>query len=106
MTDFNESTFRELSNSLNELNISTARIITKTEQIFDSLEKLEKTLENVVSESAALEKRVTVLEQNIPKELNTKIALLESSLVTYSKVSWIVMTAALLAVVQSIFKIL
>ena len=75
----------ELNQSLNELKVNTHTIVVKMEQIYDSIEKLEKTVETISTAVSSQEKRLTVLEQLTPKNLIEDLALLKNSQQTYNK---------------------
>jgi len=68
----------ELNQNLNELKINTQTIVIKMEQIYDSIEKLEKTVETISTAVSSQEKRLTVLEQSTPRNLIEDLALLKT----------------------------
>ena len=96
----------ELNQSLNELKVNTQTIVVKMEQIYDSIEKLEKTVETISTAVSSQEKRLTVLEQSIPKNLIEDIALLKNSQHAYNKLLWLIGGGVAAALMQSFFKII
>jgi len=96
----------ELNESLNELKVNTQTIVIKMEQIYDSIGKLEKTVETISTAVSSQEKRLTVLEQSIPKNLIEDLALLKNSQQTYSKLLWLVGGGVAASLMQSFFKII
>jgi hypothetical protein len=96
----------ELNQNLNELKINTQTIVIKMEQIYDSIEKLEKTVETISTAVSSQEKRLTVLEQSTPRNLIEDLALLKNAQQTYSKLLWLVGGGVLASLMQSFFKVI
>jgi predicted nucleic acid-binding Zn-ribbon protein len=96
----------ELNSSLNELKVNTHTIVVKMDQIYDSIEKLEKTVETISTAVSSQEKRLTVLEQSVPKNLIEDLALLKNSQQTYNKLLWLIGGGVAAALMQSFFKII
>jgi len=97
---------KELNENLNELKINTQTICVKMDQIYDSIEKLEKTIETISTAVSSQEKRITVIEQTIPKNLIEDLVLLKNSQQTYNKILWLVASGVAMSLLQSIFKII
>jgi tetrahydromethanopterin S-methyltransferase subunit B len=106
MSQLNEESIKELNNTLNELKVNTHTIVIKMDQIYDSIEKLEKTVETISAAVSTQEKRLTVLEQSTPKNLIEDLALLKNSQQTYNKILWVIATGVAMSLVQSIFKVI
>jgi hypothetical protein len=106
MPQINEESFKEINDSLNELKVNTHTIVVKMDQIYDSIEKLEKTVEAISHAVSSQEKRLTVLEQGVPKNLIEDLVILKSSQQTYNKLLWIIATGVAAALMQSFFKII
>lgn len=96
----------ELNQNLSELKVNTNTIVLKMEQIYDSIEKLEKTVESVSAAVSSQEKRVTVLEQSVPKHLLEDLAILKNSQASYNKLLWIIGGGVIAALIQSFFKVM
>ena len=106
MAQLNEDSIIHLNETLNELKVNTHTICVKMDQIYDSIEKLEKTVETISTAVSTQEKRITILEQGIPKNLIEDLALLKSAQQTYNKLLWVVATGVAAALMQSFFKII
>jgi len=106
MAQLNEDSISHLNETLNELKVNTHTICVKMDQIYDSIEKLEKTVETISTAVSTQEKRITILEQGIPKNLIEDLALLKSAQQTYNKLLWVVATGVAAALMQSFFKII
>jgi chromosome segregation ATPase len=75
---------------LTELKISVERMSSRVDQTYDRMERLETSLQKMETAMSGQERRVIVLEQNVPKDLISDLALIKDSLATYKKLSWIV----------------
>jgi uncharacterized coiled-coil protein SlyX len=106
MAQLSEDAVNHLNETLSELKVNTHTICVKMDQIYDSIEKLEKTVETISTAVSTQEKRITILEQGIPKNLIEDLALLKSAQNTYNKLLWIIATGVAAALMQSFFKII
>jgi hypothetical protein len=78
---------------LTELKISIERMSARVDQTYDRMERLESSLQEVKSSMSGQERRVIILEQNIPPNLISDLALMKDSISTYKKVVWIAVAA-------------
>jgi chromosome segregation ATPase len=78
---------------LTELKISVERMSARVDQTYDRMERLENSLQEVKSSMSGQERRVIILEQNVPPNLISDLALMKDSVDTYKKVVWIVVAA-------------
>jgi tetrahydromethanopterin S-methyltransferase subunit B len=106
MSQFNEGDIKQLNNTLHSLKVDTQTIVVKMDQIYDSIEKLEKTVETISQAVSSQEKRLTVLEQGMPRNLIEDLALVKNAQQTYNKLLWIIATGVAAALMQAFFKIL
>jgi len=106
MPQMSEEALGNLNESLNQLKINTQTICVKMDQIYDSIEKLEKTVETISTAVSSQEKRLTVLEQGVPKNLIEDLALVKNAQQTYNKLLWIIAGGVAAALMQSFFKII
>lgn len=106
MSQFNEDDIKQLNNTLHSLKVDTQTIVVKMDQIYDSIEKLEKTVETISQAVSSQEKRLTVLEQGMPRNLIEDLALVKNAQQTYNKLLWIIATGVAAALMQAFFKIL
>ena len=63
---------------------------TRVDQTYDRMERLENSMNKMETAMSGQERRVIILEQNVPPELRSDLALIKDSLATYKKFSWIV----------------
>lgn len=106
MQQLSEELIIQLNENLSELKVNTHTLCVKMDQIYDSIEKLEKTVETISQAVSSQEKRLTVLEQGIPRNLIEDLTILKSSQQTYNKLLWIIATGVAAALMQSFFKII
>ena len=106
MAQLNEDSISHLNDTLNQLKVNTHTICVKMDQIYDSIEKLEKTVESISTAVSTQEKRITILEQGIPKNLIEDLALVKNAQQTYNKLLWVIATGVGMSLIQSIFKII
>jgi chromosome segregation ATPase len=111
MAPLNEEGVKELNKILSELTINSKTIVVKMDQIYDSIERLESSIEKLEATTEKIstvvgtqEKRITVLESQFPPHLMQDIALLKRSQDTFSKILWIVGTAAIGSLLNAVFK--
>ena len=106
MAQVSEEMALELNQSLNELKVNTQTIVIKMDQIYDSIEKLEKTVESISTAVSSQEKRLTVLEQGIPKNLIEDMAILKNAQQTHNRILWLVGGGVLASLMDMIFKLM
>lgn len=106
MIQLSDDAARELNESLNELKFNSNTMVVKIEQIHDSMEKLEKTVESLTQNLGSQEKRITILEQKIPVDLITDIALIKRQQEASSKTLWTMVTITTGLIVQAIYRML
>lgn len=100
----NEEVARELIQTLNDLKITNNTMVVKMDQIYDSIEKLEKTVETISRAVSSQEKRLTVLEQSVPPNLLQDLAVLKSTQESQSKILWLVGSGTAIALIQAVVK--
>ena len=106
-----DESIKELTQALNELKVTNTTMVVKMEQIYDSIErletsieKLEKVTESINNSVSSQEKRLTVLEQNVPHHLMQDLAVIKSTQDTQSKILWLVGSGTALALIQALIK--
>ena len=104
MIQLSDEAARELNDTLNELKVNSNTMVIKMDQIHDSMEKLEKTVELLTQNLSTQEKRITILEQKVPQDLITDIALIKRSQESSSKTLWTMVTITTGLIVQAIYK--
>lgn len=90
MSEENSEVVREL---LTELKISVERMSARVDQTYDRMERMETSIQKVEGSVSGQERRVIILEQNVPQNLISDLALLKDSVDTYKKVVWIAIAA-------------
>lgn len=90
-TDQNEIV-REL---LTELKIGMERMANRIDQTYDSIEKLESTIQKMEASVSSQERRLIILEESVPENLISDLALMKESQTTYRKMVWIIVAAVL-----------
>ncbi len=106
MIQLSDDAAKELNDSLNELKVNSQTIVYKMDQIQDSMEKLEKTVESLTNNLGNQEKRITILEQKIPQDLLTDIVLLKRHQESSSRILWTMVTITSGLIVQAIYKLI
>jgi septal ring factor EnvC (AmiA/AmiB activator) len=91
---------------LTELNIKIERMSSRVDQTYDRMERLESSLQKMETAMSSQERRVIILEQNVPQNLNADLALIKDSLANYKKFSWIVAGAVVASWVNEILGLL
>jgi hypothetical protein len=108
---FSEESVKDLTQALNELKMTNNTMVVKMEQIYDSIERLETSIEKLEKVTEAInqsvssqEKRLTVLEQNVPSHLMQDLAVLKSTQESQSKILWLVGSGTALALIQAVIR--
>lgn len=78
---------------LTELKISVERMSARVDQTYDRIERLENSIQKVESAVSSQERRLIVLEQGVPQNLVSDLALMKDSIETYKKAVWIAIAA-------------
>lgn len=78
---------------LTEMNIKIERMSARVDQTYDRIERLENSIQKVESAVSSQERRLIVLEQAVPQNLVSDLALMKDSIDTYKKVVWIAVAA-------------
>lgn len=90
MSQLEQETAKELADAINSVKINTERLVTKMELIYDSVERLENAIEKINETVTSQERRITILEQSVPKNLLEDVVLLKSAQAAMSKFLWLV----------------
>ena len=78
---------------LTELKISIERMAARVDQTYDRIERLESSIQKVETSVSTQERRLIILEQSVPSNLVSDLALMKDSVDTYKKVVWIAVAA-------------
>ncbi len=90
MHQLDQDSIRELNESVNSVKVNTERLVTQMELIYDSIEKLETYVGKINDSLNNQERRITILEQSVPKDLLQDIALIKAAQASSSKFLWMV----------------
>jgi len=90
MHQLDQDSIRELNESVNSVKVNTERLVTQMELIYDSIEKLENYVGKINDSLNNQERRITILEQSVPKDLLQDIALIKAAQASSSKFLWMV----------------
>lgn len=80
---------------LTELKIGMERMANRIDQTYDSIEKLETTIQKMEASVSSQERRLIILEESVPENLISDLALMKESQATYRKMVWIIVAAVL-----------
>ena len=78
---------------LTELKISIEKMSARVDQTYDRIERLEGSIQKVETSVSSQERRLIILEQSVPQNLVSDLALMKDSVETYKKVVWIALAA-------------
>jgi len=78
---------------LTELKISVERMSARVDQTYDRIERLEGSIQKVENAVSSQERRLIVLEQGVPQNLVSDLALMKDSVEIYKKTVWIAIAA-------------
>jgi chromosome segregation ATPase len=78
---------------LTELKINVEKMSARVDQTYDRMERLESSLSKMENAMSGQERRVIILEQNVPANLVSDLALMKDSVETYKKAVWVAMAA-------------
>ena len=92
-----EESVKELSIMLTEVKLSTERMAAKLEQTCDSIERLERSIHRIDNAVSSQERRLIIVEESIPDNLLSDLALMKDSQDTQKKIIWGVIAAILAA---------
>jgi len=104
MAQLGDENIKDLYNILSDLKGNSQTIVVKMDQIYDSIESLEETVEMIKSSVSSQRDRITVIEQSIPEHLKETLTLLKNTQESYNKLIWAISAAAIAGLMNSIFK--
>lgn len=104
MNPLDQETAREMTEAINSVKVNTERLVAQMELIYTAVEKLENSLEKMNDSLMQQDRRVTVLEQLVPKNLIEDVALIKAAQASSSKFLWTVAGVALTTFVNMIFR--
>lgn len=93
---------RDLETMVIEIKLGTERLIAKLDQLNSGVSRLESSLCKVDKTVEELEKKVIILEQELPDDLRRDLALLKNSQDTQTKFMWLLGGSILSVVIKII----
>ena len=97
---------QDMQSMILEIKIATDRVYSKLEQLTSSVAKLEGSLLNIDMKVAELEKKVIIMDQAIPDDLNKDITLLKNAQETQAKLMWLMAGGIVTALIKVFFDML
>lgn len=104
MYQLDQESVKELNEAVNSVKVNTERLVAQMELIYESVEKLENSIEKINDVINIQERRITVLEQSIPKNLIEDVALIKASQASSSRFLWMVAGIAGTTFINMLFR--
>lgn len=101
-----EYAVRELTESIHEIKLNTERLVAKLEQVNSNIERLEDSVEDLHTSLSEQDRRLTILEQMVPRNLVQDVAILKQNQATVTKILWLLGGATLTTLGDMLMKIL
>jgi len=101
-----EYAVRELTDSIHEIKLNTERLVSKLEQVNSNIERLEDSVEDLHTSLSEQDRRLTILEQMVPRNLIQDVAILKQNQGNFSKLLWLIGGATATTLANMIFKLL
>jgi septal ring factor EnvC (AmiA/AmiB activator) len=101
-----EYAVRDLTESIHEIKLNTERLVTKLEQVNDNIEKLERSVEDLHTSLSEQDRRLTKLEQLVPRNLIEDVAILKQNQSSVTKILWLLGGGTLTALGDTLLKML
>ena len=101
-----EYAVRELTESIHEIKLNTERLVSKLEQVNSNIERLEDSVEDLHTSLSEQDRRLTILEQMVPRNLVQDVAILKQNQATVTKILWLLGGATLTTLGDMLMKIL
>jgi len=101
-----EYAVRELTESIHEIKLNTERLVAKLEQVNNNIERLEDSVEDLHNSLSEQDRRLTILEQMVPRNLVQDVAILKQNQSTVTKILWLLGGGTLTALGDTLLKML
>ena len=101
-----EYAVRELTESIHEIKLNTERLVTKLEQVNSNIERLEDSVEDLHTSLSEQDRRLTILEQMVPRNLVQDVAILKQNQATVTKILWLLGGATITTLGDMVMKLL
>lgn len=84
-----EYAVRELTDSIHEIKLNTERLVSKLEQVNSNIERLEDSVEDLHTSISEQDRRLTILEQMVPRNLVQDVAILKQNQSSFNRILWL-----------------
>ena len=84
-----EYAVRELTDSIHEIKLNTERLVSKLEQVNSNIERLEDSVEDLHTSLSEQDRRLTILEQMVPRNLVQDVAILKQNQSSANRILWL-----------------
>ncbi len=101
-----EYAVRELTESIHEIKLNTERLVAKLEQVNSNIERLEDSVEDLHTSLSEQDRRLTILEQMVPRNLVQDVAILKQNQATVTKILWLLGGATITTLADMLMKLL
>jgi len=101
-----EYAVRELTDSIHEIKLNTERLVAKLEQVNSNIERLEDSVEDLHNSLSEQDRRLTILEQMVPRNLVQDVAILKQNQATVTKILWLLGGATITTLGDMLMKLL
>lgn len=101
-----EYAVRELTESIHEIKLNTERLVAKLEQVNNNIERLEDSVEDLHTSLSEQDRRLTILEQMVPRNLVQDVAILKQNQSTVTKILWLLGGATITTLADMLMKLL
>ncbi len=101
-----EYAVRDLTDGIHEIKLNTERLVSKLEQVNNNIERLEDSVEDLHTSLSEQDRRLTILEQMVPRNLVQDVALLKQNQATVTKILWLLGGATITTLGDMLMKIL
>jgi site-specific recombinase len=104
MYQLDQEAAKHLTDAVNSVKVNTERLVAQMELIYTAVEKLENSIEKINDSLMEQDRRITILEQAVPKNLIEDVALIKASQASSSKFLWMVAGIAGTTFINMIFR--
>jgi len=101
-----EYAVRELTESIHEIKLNTERLVSKLEQVNSNIERLEDSVEDLHTSLSEQDRRLTILEQLVPRNLVQDVVILKQNQASVNKILWLLGGATVATLGDMFLKIL
>jgi septal ring factor EnvC (AmiA/AmiB activator) len=101
-----EYAVRELTESIHEIKLNTERLVAKLEQVNNNIERLEDSVEDLHTSLSEQDRRLTKLEQMVPRNLLEDVAILKQTQSMFTRILWLLSGATITTFANMLLKMM